>query len=64
MADLKTKRLRRQLISPDHLGEFESQKLWSKVSLAIQNEDQVCFADILKYKTRYFCVDSKFIFIY
>ncbi|XP_077284172.1 oxysterol-binding protein-related protein 8 [Arctopsyche grandis] len=41
VSELKTKRLQRQLINQNQLGEFESQRLWSKVSIAIANEDQV-----------------------
>lgn len=41
VSELKTKRLKRQLINSNQLGEFESQRLWSKVSAAIANEDQV-----------------------
>lgn len=39
---LKEQRLPRYLMKLDKQQEWESQRLWIKVSEAIQNEDQVC----------------------
>ena len=39
--EVKEKRLPRYTVMMDQQGEFESEKLWRFVSLAIKNEDQV-----------------------
>lgn len=39
---LKDQRLPRYLLSLDNQLEYESQKLWIRVSEAIANDDQVC----------------------
>lgn len=41
VAVLKMQRLKRYLVNMDEQQDFESQKLWAKVSVAIANDDQI-----------------------